>query len=99
MYQQSDSKLTNKKGLQNGRIKREKRAAYITIWGEGLTPGEPRLNPAQISIEGISREREGPYSTRANRKEGNCRMDHSGFIEAVRKRREIAIAAWIPGPL
>lgn len=35
MYQQSDSKPTSKNGLQNGRIKREKRAAYITLYGPG----------------------------------------------------------------
>lgn len=57
-----------------------------------------QINASQTSqrnTEGISRERKGAYSTRENRNGRNCRMDHPGFIEAVRKRREIAIAAWI----
>ena len=89
------SKLTSKNGLQNGRIKREKRAAYITYMCHGTYTQINASQTSQGNTEDISRERKGAYSTRVNRTGENSRMDHPGFIEAVRKRREIAITAWI----
>ena len=63
--------------------------------GQGAYTQINASQTSQRNTEGISRERERPYFTIANKTGENSRMDHPGFIEAVRKRREIAIAAWI----
>lgn len=97
MYQQSDSKLTNKKGLQNGRKARKKNGLY-NYMGQGAYTQINASQTSQRNTEGISRERKGAYSTRANKTGENSRMDPPGFIEAVRKRREMARGRTDPPP-
>lgn len=80
------------------RYKQRKTSGLYNYMGQRTYIEKFASQTSQRNTEGISREREGTYSIRANRKEGNCCMDHPGFIELRGNPEKWQGAARIPRP-